>query len=54
MPAYTLRIRRSDPAAGDAAYWDEHPVEHAATSAGGDDERVSAEAAEAALLLGDH
>ena len=31
MPAYTLRIRRSDPASGEAAYWDKHTVEHAAT-----------------------
>ena len=31
MPAYTLRIRRSDPASGDAASSDEHTVEHAAT-----------------------
>jgi len=27
MPEYTLRIRRFDPASGEAAYWDEHTVE---------------------------
>jgi len=27
MPDYTLRIRRFDPASGEAAYWDEHNVE---------------------------
>ena len=27
MPEYTLRIRRYDPQAGEAAYWDEHTVE---------------------------
>ena len=31
MPEYTLRIRRSDPQAGMAAYWDEHTVELAET-----------------------
>jgi len=27
LPEYTLRIRRYDPQAGEAAYWDEHQVE---------------------------
>ena len=27
MPEYTLRIRRYDPQAGEAAFWDEHRVE---------------------------
>jgi succinate dehydrogenase / fumarate reductase iron-sulfur subunit len=27
MPEYTLRIRRYDPASGEAAYWDEHTVD---------------------------
>ncbi len=27
MPEYTLRIRRYDPASGEAAHWDEHTVE---------------------------
>jgi succinate dehydrogenase / fumarate reductase, iron-sulfur subunit len=27
MPEYTLRIRRFDPASGEAAYWDEHKVD---------------------------
>ena len=31
MPAYTLKIRRTDPQAGEAAYWDEHTVEMAET-----------------------
>ena len=31
MPAYTLKLRHSDPQAGEAAYWDEHTVELAAT-----------------------
>ena len=31
MPAHTLKLRRSDPQAGKAAYRDEHTVELAAT-----------------------
>src|ERR1700730_5189312 len=27
MPEYTLKIRRYDPASGQAAYWDEHKVD---------------------------
>src|ERR1700729_808208 len=32
MPEYTLKIRRYDPASGQAAYWDEHKVDRAGSN----------------------
>ena len=32
MPEYLLKIRRFDPTSGEAAYWDEHRVELAASN----------------------